>query len=731
MSFLLGGDLDVEFDGQGLLSRVGNRRVSRDPTSGTITSLANMGAGTEGLTSWVVGHVANWRNRRDIEHRQRWMEYYRLWKGIWAAEDRDRISERSHAIMPALAQAVDSAVAEMEEATFGRERWFDVDNEDDSELADRLLRDFRIMQSDVSRIFLLGAIYGTGIGKIIIEEDENGVGIRQSLAAIEPLEFVPDPAGRTIQEMMGCAHEFVLPRNVVIDRQQKGIYEPVDPGQIPDHFQTRAMKSDERTLADTEAVGIIEYHGLVPREMLPDPPEEEGHLDFEDDEMVEAIVTIGNEQTLLKAVANPLTHGDRAIVAYQHFTVPNRFWGMGIVERGYWPQKVLDAEIRARIDALAFSTHPMMAINGAAIPRGGDFKVRPGRNVFLNGSVSDSIAPLNFPPPDPQTYTQSAEMQRMIEMSTGQMQAATPLSVNDRNNTASGMSMILGASIRRTKRTMANIEREFVRPLIRKVAWRFQQFDITYPQQSAEFKVFGALGIMAREFEQVQLTQLMNALPPGPQSLLIMRAVVDNSSVVGKEDMIEVVDHLLAQALQPPPEPPPDLAAEARLMSAQARQQEVQDNGQIKLMELQLEEAKLRMSEQNNERNHERGVMAISVEADKAESADIKATTDSVLNLAKAAAEETSREVNELREQIEMIKALPASTITGGGISNELVETLRAELEELREGVNARSSDLSDEIQPITIDRDSDGLVTNVNGRNVVRDDDGLIRELR
>ncbi len=722
--------LDTEFDENGLLTRVGDFKVNRGDT-GTVRSLERYGGTTE-LVSWVVGHVNRWENKRDTEYRTRWMEYYRLWKGIWAPEDRDRISERSHAIMPAVAQAVDSAVAEMEEATFGRERWFDVDDGENRELADRLLSDMRPMQADVSRVFLLGAIYGTGIGKVVLES-RNGR-VFQSLAAIEPLEFIPDPAGRTIEEMMGCAHKFVLPKNVVTDRQVRGIYSPEDPGQLPDHLQTKAMKSDEQTLSDTEAVGIIEYHGLVPRSMMPDAGDGENELD----EMVEAIVTIGNEQTLLRASLNPFENGDRPFVSYQHDTVPNRFWGRGVVEKGYWPQKVLDSEIRARIDALAYSTHPMMAINGTAIPRSDRFEVRPGRNVFLNGAVSDSIAPLQFPPPDPQTYTQSAEMQRMVEMATGQLQAATPQGVNGRNSTASGMSMILGASIRRTKRTMANIEREFIRPLIRKVAQRFQEFVPEYPLGSADFKVYGTLGIMAREFEQTQLTQMLNALPPGPQSLLIMRAVIDNSSLVEKDGMIQIVDQLLQQAMNPP-EPPPDLGAEARLLSAQARAQEVQINGQLESQKLQLEQLKLELEAQDSERNHQRGVMAISVEADKAESKEAVDDTQAILNLAKAQGEEQAQTIAQLKAEMEAIKNLPVAASGNSGIEASVVDALRDELESLKNSLNDAgvTPDGVPDISPIRFERDADGLIERVTGgqfgevgRRIIRDENGLTQEI-
>ena len=64
-------------------------------------------------------------------------EYYRLWRGHWASEDKTRQSERSKIISPALQQAVESSVAELEEATFGRGKWFDIrDDAADTETAD-------------------------------------------------------------------------------------------------------------------------------------------------------------------------------------------------------------------------------------------------------------------------------------------------------------------------------------------------------------------------------------------------------------------------------------------------------------------------------------------------------------------------------------------------------------------------------------------------------------------
>jgi len=684
---------------------------------------------TEHLSEYVVGLVERWERQRDVHYHDKWGEYYRLWKGEWAAKDRDRDSERCRAIMPAISQAVDSAVSEVEEAIFGQERWFDLDSDNPvteqdeggpgRTMADNLLYDLRNVKSAISETVLLAAIYGTGIAKIVIREE--GAGIRVELVPIEPDEFVIDNGAKTIEEAEGVAHCFTLPYHVVLQRQRDGIYEKVDP-------RLGVEPGDERHV-DANVVHIIEYQGLVPKGMLPDVSDPAKKLPYEDDLPVEALVTVANRDTVLRAVENPLLNKDRGFIAFQWNTDPNKFYGIGIVEKGYWPQKILDGEVRARTDALAFSVHPMMAINAAAAPRGGDknFTVRPGRNIFLNGNPSDVLQPVNFPPPDQQTYVQAQEMQRQIEMATGQLQAATPFNANGRNETASGMSMMLGASIRRTRRTMANIERNFIRPFLRKTIERFVEFDPRYQPIPVEFKVMGSLGMMAREFESMQLGQLLNALPPGPAQFALLRAVVDNMSITNKQDVLRLLDLLTAEALEPPPPPPPDLGGEARMLSAQTRAQEVQIESQFNQQKLQLESAKLQLEALNSRRNNEREVMRISVDAERAESEDMARTAKGILDLAKAEAEEVGKQLTQYAEDFKQATAQPpASESPGIDLSG-----IQLQIDELKNTIeaSAQASDglSADDIAPISIDRDGEGLVTAINGRGVERDERGLI----
>jgi hypothetical protein len=116
--------------------------------------LALTPSGRPGLTSWIVDKVKNWENQRNRGYQKLWAEYWRLWRGKWADEDKNRQSERSRLIAPALAQAIESAVSEIEEALFSRDVWFDVDDRtDDQARLDALLaRDFLLDDFDKANV---------------------------------------------------------------------------------------------------------------------------------------------------------------------------------------------------------------------------------------------------------------------------------------------------------------------------------------------------------------------------------------------------------------------------------------------------------------------------------------------------------------------------------------------------------------------------------------------------
>ena len=131
----------------------------------------------QSIESWVMTKCDGWRDHYESNYSYRFDEYYRLWRGSWDSADSERSSERSRIISPALQQAVESNVAELEEATFGRGKWFDVsDNLGDTQpqdvqfLRNKLTEDFEDckIRKSVAECLINAAVFGTGVGDIVI-----------------------------------------------------------------------------------------------------------------------------------------------------------------------------------------------------------------------------------------------------------------------------------------------------------------------------------------------------------------------------------------------------------------------------------------------------------------------------------------------------------------------------------------------------------------------------------
>ena len=515
------------------------------------------------LVSWVVERAERARQARDNMYGERWKEYTRLWRGFWTKEDAAYNSERSKLISPALSQAIEMTVSEIEEAIFGREAWFDVEDDlreeqKDDAIAnrDQLLEDIDLSRAKdaISKTFLLGAIYGTGITKIHVELTERKVigpfgevaideKVFVPLEAIRPDEFFIDPSATTIDSAEYCGHDIVVPKHIVEQRMDDGIYNSFDLGA---YSGERGDSTGTGLLAKVDvrdnAVLITEVCAKVPARYIDGA--EEGQ------DTVEAIITIANNTDLLRARANPYTMKDRPYVAYQHDTVPGEFWGRGVAEKGYNPQKALDTELRARADSLALITAPMMGADITRMGRNPDLRVRPGKIFLTRGRPSEVMEPVGFNPQGlALTFQQSGDLERMVQVATGAMDTATPLGTNRRNETASGMSMLQASFLKRAKRTMQNIERQYMNPLLRRMMWRYMQFDPQRYPEDYKFVVRAAMGIMAKEVENSQLVSMLGFTPPeSPAHMLILKALFDNTASSEKKELKAAIE----QMMQPP-----------------------------------------------------------------------------------------------------------------------------------------------------------------------------------
>ena len=573
----------------------------------------------ESLEDWVMHNCNKWRDHFEANYSGKFDEYYRLWRGIWASEDKTRDSERSRIISPALQQAVESSVAELEEATFGRGKWFDIsDDRNDPEAQDimylrnQLHEDFNKtkIRKAVAECLINAAVFGTGVAEVVVAEEKEmspatqpimdgdltavGVNIRDrvvvKLRPVMPQNFLIDPVATSVEEALGVAIDEFVPRHTVEQLQEQGVYKQTYIGNAAEDMDIEP--DQELTLYQDDKIRLTKYYGLVPRYLL-EAAEEYEDLGEEQNEdksyYVEAIVVIANDGILLKAEASPYMMQDRPVVAFPWDVVPSRFWGRGVCEKGYNSQKALDAEIRARIDALALTVHPMMAMDATRIPRGTKPEIRAGKLLLTNGDPKEILNPFNFGNVSQITFAQAQALQGMVQQATGAVDSAGIAGNINGEATAAGISMSLGAIIKRHKRTLINFQESFLLPFVQKAAYRYMQFEPElYPVKDYKFNATSSLGIIAREYEVTQLVQLLQTMQQdSPLYPVLIQSIIDNMNLSNREELIAAMQ----KASQVDPQ---QQQQQMQMQQAQMQAQMAFQNAQTAALESQAQEAMAR-----------------------------------------------------------------------------------------------------------------------------------------
>jgi hypothetical protein len=199
----------------------------------------------------------------------------------------------------------------------------------------------------------------------------------------------------------------------------------------------------------------------------------------------------------------------------------------------------------------------MIAMDATRLPRGAKFEVKPGKALLTNGNPSEIMMPFKFGTTDGNAPAAAQNFERMLLQATGTMDTNGMISQVSRDASQGGISMAVASLIKKNKRTLTNFQEDFLSPFIKKAAFRFMQFDPErYPSADLNFVPTATLGIMAREYEQSQFIALLQTLGPNTPVLpLILKGVIQNSSLSNRAEMIEALDKMAqpdpqAQAMQ-------------------------------------------------------------------------------------------------------------------------------------------------------------------------------------
>jgi hypothetical protein len=583
------------------------------------------------LVAFIIDHCDRWKEHRDNNYQAKWDEYERLYYGVWSDEDKTRDSERSRLVSPAIRQAVENKTSEIIEATTGRGEFFELEDdaadqqEMDVEMVSRQLHD-DLKKDKVDKVWAEvnrnAEVFGLGVAEIQIKSTMelqpamqpmpggmgSAIGVMEvdrvsvPVKSVHPRNFVWDPNSETVDDSLGVAVEEYTSLFKVVKGIEDGIYRKVNIG--PEFSDVDLIPNQLDTLYQEDKVRVLRYYGLVPREYLEDLENEGGEVAdlFPEDsaadqyaDMVEAVVVIANNQYLLKAEANPYMMKDRPIVTYVPEKVSGRLVGMGTVQKGYNMQKAIDAQLRSHLDSLALTTAPMMAADATRLPRGVSYKVQPGKTLLTNGNPNEILFPFKFGSTDAGNIQTAQQFEVMLLQATGTLDSqAMTRSVAQGDAGGASMSLAMSSIIKKNKQALMNFQDDFLIPLIKKVAYRYMQFDPErYPSRDFRFTAASTLGMVAREYEQQQFIGLLQTLgPTSPVLPLVLKGIIKGSSLSNKEELSAALD----QMNQPDPAQQQMMMAQqeaqigllqAQIAELQGRAQESQANAQESLAKAQ------------------------------------------------------------------------------------------------------------------------------------------------
>jgi len=388
--------------------------------------------------------------------------------------------------------------------------------------------------SEIRNALLEASLLGTGIVKGPFnfnkklnkwDTDEEGNRTYKPLEVRVPrIEFVscwdfyPDPSATSIEE---C--EFVIHRHKMNKSQlrqlrnmpyfdEDAIRECLTEGPNYEEKDFESQLRDDARVDEYESnFEVIEYWGIMDAEYA----REVGiDLDEDIDDLDEVQINAwicGNK--LLRAVVNPFTPYRIPYHAFPYEKNPYNFFGIGVAENMDDSQQIMNGHARMAVDNLAMAGSLVFDVDESALVGGQSMEIYPGK-IFRRqaGMPGQAIHGLKFPNTAPENMMMFDKFRQLADEQTGiPSYSHGQTGVQSMTRTASGMSMLLGASSLNIKTVVKNLDDFLLRPMGESFfQWNMQFFEGDLDVKGdLEVKATGTNSLMQKEVRSQRLTMFL------------------------------------------------------------------------------------------------------------------------------------------------------------------------------------------------------------------------------
>ena len=389
--------------------------------------------------------------------------------------------------------------------------------------------------AEIRNALLESALLGTGIikgpfnfNKKLHKWDTNEEGDREynplevrvpRIEFVSCWDFYPDPAATNIDECEFVVHRHKMNRSQLRQLRnmpyfdKDAIRECIQMGPNYEEKDFENQLKDDYSVDESYAANfeVLEYWGIMDaeyaREVGIDLPDS---VDDLDEVQINAWVS-GTK--LLRAVINPFTPYRIPYNAFPYERNPYNFFGIGVAENMDDSQQIMNGHARMAIDNLAMAGSLVFDVDESALVGGQNMEIYPGK-IFRRqaGMPGQSIYGLKFPNTAPENMMMFDKFRQLADEQTGiPSYSHGQTGVQSMTRTASGMSMLLGASSLNIKTVIKNLDDFLLKPLGESYfQWNMQFFEGDLDViGDLEVKATGTNSLMQKEVRSQRLTMFL------------------------------------------------------------------------------------------------------------------------------------------------------------------------------------------------------------------------------
>ena len=335
-------------------------------------------------------------------------------------------------------------------------------------------------------------------------------------------DFYPDPGATSIEECEYVIHRHKLNKSQLRQLRNMPYF---DEDAIRNCLQMGAnyeeksfeshLKDDARSDEDYQTnFEVLEYWGIMDAEYAREVGIELAD-DIDDLDEVQVNAWICGD-SLLRAVVNPFTPYRIPYHAFPYERNPYNFFGIGVAENMDDSQQIMNGHARMAVDNLAMAGSLVFDVDESALVGGQSMEIYPGK-IFRRqaGMPGQAIHGLKFPNTAPENMMMFDKFRQLADEQTGiPSYSHGQTGVQSMTRTASGMSMLLGASSLNIKTVVKNLDDFLLRPLGEAFfQWNMQFFEGSLDVKGdLEVKATGTNSLMQKEVRSQRLTTFLQTV---------------------------------------------------------------------------------------------------------------------------------------------------------------------------------------------------------------------------